>query len=202
MILKNLFIFFYAAVISSACGASDVDIEFKGKKLLQYNELCSAPGVKFKGAGYSSAWKYECKPNFSSYAGESLINYNNDACDSKILYNNFNGRVVDIYLSYPDSASDNLLLVLSKKYGRVKNLFENTFQDESFNFKYTWSNYSGLIDLDKLNARTNEGVNSNKGRRCTVMRIKTSVMFEEDISMTDKYKAERNKKIKDAASKL
>jgi hypothetical protein len=207
--MKNLtlnMLFLLVLFVPNLSCAGNSDIEFKGKKTLNYKEICSGKGDKFADEKFGNKGQYVCKPNFKSYAGENLISEKNDGCDSAIEYDPVSGRVVDMYLRYPVDSSEKLLEVLTEKYGETKNQLQDIHVDKSLNFEYSWLGKSsisgGFIRLSKEAVlKTNNGT-SQVVRRCTTLRIMTSTMMDDSISMRERYDENKKRIIKNEASKL
>jgi hypothetical protein len=186
--------------------AGTTDIEFKGKKTLNYKEICSGKGEKYADEKFGNKGQYVCKPNFKSYAGESLISERNDGCDSAIEYDSVSGRVVDMFLRYPNDSAEKLLEVLTEKYGETKNQLQDIYVDKSLNFEYSWLGKSsisgGFIRLSKEAVVKTINGNSQVVRRCTTLRIMTSTMMDDSISMRERYDGDKKRILKNEASKL
>jgi hypothetical protein len=204
----NMLILLTFFVPNLSC-AGNTDIEFKGKKTLNYKEICSGKGEKYTDEkfGFSiNKGQYVCKPNFKTYAGENLISERNDGCDSAIEYDSVSGRVVDMYLRYPIDSSEKLLEVLTEKYGETKNQRQDIDVDKSLNFEYSWvgkSNISsGFIRLSKETVFKTINGNHQVVRRCTTLRIMTSTMMDDSISMRERYDGDKKRILKTEASKL
>ena len=111
-----------------------------------------------------------------------------------------------MYLRYPVDSSEKLLEVLTEKYGETKNQLQDIYVDKSFNFEYSWLGKSsisgGFIHLSKETVLKTINGTSQVFRRCTTLRIMTSTIMDDSISMRERYDENKKRNIKNEASKL
>jgi hypothetical protein len=197
-LIKN-FIFSLITLGFVSCYAESSEILFKGKSAINYKDVCNGNGEKYKENDIDYKGQYICKPNFRSYAGVQLIVEKNDACDSAIEYDAETGWVIRMYLRYPEQASEDLLNVLSEKYGNTRNLLENFYVDEFLNFSYNWvDERAGSLSLKKEVVKNNNSI----VRRCTTLRIHTRKMGDSSVILRDRYESNKRNRLKKEANRL
>lgn len=188
----------------SVAGNAKVDIEFKGKKSLQYIDVCAGKGEPFRSALFNVG-QFECKPNFKEYGGVQLIAQMNDNCDSKIQYDPSTGKVIALDLNYEESSFSRVLNILKEKYGEPADKSNKVFVNPALNVLYQWGDSKGSyinLHIGSVEQLKKGSLNPTVIRYCTILNIRTKEMLDLGSEMDNKREISNKRKIKSDADKL
>lgn len=191
-----------------ACGvvqaSTKVDIAFKGKTDLHYTDVCTDKGTAYKDYVFNYG-QFECSPKFSEYGGVPLIKELKDYCDSKVQYDPVTGKVIDLKISYGEFNFNQLLNVLTERYGKGVDISSNAFTDPKLNIYYEWKDARGgriLLHTSSVSYVPEGKIFPVVSRYCTVLSIETKEMNALRDAMEKKSEAINKNRIRSNASKL
>lgn len=180
-----------------------VDVAFKGKTDLYYTDVCANKGTIYEGVFYRGL--YTCSLKFNEYGGLPLIKNNGEICDSEVFYEPASGKLINLKLSYDEYHFDNLIAIISERYGKGVYNSEKNSIDPKLGVKYEWSDAKGGRILLGVHSETKipEGrLLPVVVRYCAFLTIKTKEM-NNSFDLWWKGKDEQYKnKVKSNASKL
>lgn len=200
------FLLVFSIFLSQATFASKtkVEIEFKGKKSLHISDVCKEIGKPYTSLVFNYG-QLECTPNFKDYGGVPLITEKKDSCDSSLEYEPSSGKLVRLEIKYEQSSFNQVLSVLTEKYGKPLFKSNKISTDKLLNDSYVWEDSKGSYINLRLGSVTyfKEGyILGTIERYCTVLDIRTIEMQNLYEAMRLKAEALRKNKIKENASKL
>lgn len=204
MLLKKLINFSLVLFCTGLSAATKVDVSFKGKTELHYTDVCVNKGIPYRGRIFNYD-QFECSPKFVEYGGVSLIKQMNDYCDSKVEYDPETGKLIALGINYDEDNFDNVLTVLTERYGKAIDKSSKNFTDPKLNVGFEWKDSKGgyvMLGMSSVTQVQEGRISPIVMRYCTTLTIGTKAMTNLRNAMEKKSEAVYKNKIKSNASKL